>query len=143
MQKNLFFLLIHGAYHNICRSYKYYSPYTSWTGKNQDIAEILATNGLWSAELRWGFGNLDPQVSFSWAVSEGKIFRTQPIRNKNCMWRPCLLTDQDKMSNLHRGPSIYMLPTKFRFIWPCSFRGVDFLEISQSETRIACGGHVC
>ena len=31
----------------------------------QDIAEILATNGLWSAELRWGFGNLDPQVSFS------------------------------------------------------------------------------
>jgi hypothetical protein len=23
------------------------------------------------------------------------------------------------------------------------FRGEDFLEINQSETRIACGGHVC
>ena len=36
-----------------------------------------------------------------------------------------------------------MLPTKFRFIWPGDFRGDDFLEINQSETRIACGGHVC
>jgi hypothetical protein len=36
-----------------------------------------------------------------------------------------------------------MLPTKFRFIWPSSFRGDDFLEINQSETRIACGSHVC
>jgi len=33
-----------------------------------------------------------------------------------------------------------MLSTKFRFIWPCSFRGEDFLEINQSETRIACNG---
>jgi hypothetical protein len=29
------------------------------------------------------------------------------------------------------------------FIWPSGFRGEDFLEINQSETRIACGGHVC
>jgi hypothetical protein len=36
-----------------------------------------------------------------------------------------------------------MLPTKFRFIWPSGFRGDDFVEINQSETRIACGGHVC
>jgi hypothetical protein len=35
-----------------------------------------------------------------------------------------------------------MLPTKFRFIWPSGFRGEDFLEINQSETRIAYGGHV-
>jgi hypothetical protein len=35
-----------------------------------------------------------------------------------------------------------MRPTKFRFIWPSGFRGDDFLEINQSETRIACGGHV-
>jgi hypothetical protein len=34
-----------------------------------------------------------------------------------------------------------MLPTKFRFIWPSGFRGKDFSEINQSETRIACGGH--
>jgi hypothetical protein len=30
-----------------------------------------------------------------------------------------------------------------RFIWLGSFRGEDFLEIDQSETRIACGGNVC
>jgi hypothetical protein len=36
-----------------------------------------------------------------------------------------------------------MFPTKFRFIWPSGFRVDDFLEINQSETRIACGGHVC
>jgi hypothetical protein len=36
-----------------------------------------------------------------------------------------------------------MLPTKFQFIWSSGFRGEDFLEINQSETRIACGGHVC
>ena len=36
-----------------------------------------------------------------------------------------------------------MLPNKFRFIWSSGFRGDNVLEINQSETRIACGGHVC
>jgi hypothetical protein len=36
-----------------------------------------------------------------------------------------------------------MLPTKFRFFGSCGFRGEDFFEINQSETRMACGGHVC
>ena len=36
-----------------------------------------------------------------------------------------------------------MLPTKFRFIWPSDFQRRRFLEIDQSETRIACGSHVC
>ena len=44
--------------------------------------------------------------SFGQAVSEEKIFLNWPIRNKNCLWRPCLLMDRDKMSNLYRGPSI-------------------------------------
>ena len=35
-----------------------------------------------------------------------RFIRNQPIRNKNGLWRPCLLTDQDKMSNLYRGPAI-------------------------------------
>jgi hypothetical protein len=26
------------------------------------------------------------------------FFRNQPIRNKNCLWRPWLLTDRDEMS---------------------------------------------
>ena len=44
--------------------------------------------------------------SFGIAVTEEKIFKNQPIRNKNCLWWPCLLMDQDKMSNLQRGSSI-------------------------------------
>jgi len=36
-----------------------------------------------------------------------------------------------------------MLSTKFQFIWESGFKGEDFLEINQSETRIACGSHVC
>jgi hypothetical protein len=44
--------------------------------------------------------------SFESAVSEEKIFRNRPTRNKNCLWRPCLLTDWNEMSSLYRGPSI-------------------------------------
>ena len=41
--------------------------------------------------------------SFGQAVSEEKILKNRPIRNKNCLWRLCLLMDR---SNLKRGPSI-------------------------------------
>jgi hypothetical protein len=68
-------------------------------------------------------------------------FRNRPIRNKNCLWRPCLLTDQNGMSNSHRGPSIdasYHVSVHL----PKLFQSRRFLEIDQSETRIACGSHV-
>ena len=35
-----------------------------------------------------------------------RFFRNRPIRNKNCLWRPCLLMDRDKMSNLYKGLSL-------------------------------------
>ena len=44
--------------------------------------------------------------SFGQAVSEEKIKKYRPIRNKNCLRRPCLLMDRDKMNILYRGPSI-------------------------------------
>ena len=80
--------------------------------------------------------------SFGQAVSEENFFRNQPIRNKNGLWQPCLLTDRDEMSNLYRGPSIdvsYQVSVHLakRFQWR------RFLKIGPSETRIACGGHVC
>ena len=28
------------------------------------------------------------------------------VKYKNCLWWPCLLTDQYEMNNLYRGPSI-------------------------------------
>jgi hypothetical protein len=53
-----------------------------------------------------------------------------------------LLTDQDEISNLYRGPSIdasYQVSVQLAK----QFQGRRFLEINQSETRIACGGQVC
>ena len=46
------------------------------------------------------------------------------------------------MSNLSRGPSkdaSYQISVHL----VSGLTGEDFLEINQSETRIACGGHVC
>jgi hypothetical protein len=79
--------------------------------------------------------------SFGQAVSEEKIKKNQPIRNKNRLWQPCLLMDRDKLSNLYRGPSIddtYQVSVYLAK----RFQRRKFKKISQSETRIACGGHV-
>jgi hypothetical protein len=46
------------------------------------------------------------------------------------------------MSNLYRGPFIdasYQVSVQLSK----QFQGRRFLEIDQSETRFACGGHVC
>jgi len=58
--------------------------------------------------------NTEPSISASHQVSvhlakqfqRRRFFRNRPIRNKNCLWQPCLLTDRDEISNLYRGPSI-------------------------------------
>ena len=70
------------------------------------------------------------------------FFRNQSIRNKNRLWWPCLLTDQDENSKLYRGPSIdasYQVSVHLAK-W---FQRRRFLKIGQSETTIVCGGHVC
>jgi hypothetical protein len=36
-----------------------------------------------------------------------------------------------------------MFSIKFQVIWESGFRGEDLLEINQSKTRMAYGGHVC
>ena len=80
--------------------------------------------------------------SFGQTVSEERNFKNQPIRNKSCLWQSCLLTDWDEMSILYRGPSIdasYQVSVHL----VKRFQKRRFLKIGQSETRIACGGHVC
>jgi hypothetical protein len=55
-----------------------------------------------------------PSINASYQVSvrlarwfqRRRFFRNRPIRNKNCLWWPCLLMDRDKMGNFFRGPSI-------------------------------------
>ena len=63
------------------------------------------------------------------------FFRNQPIRNKNCLWWPYLLTDRDKM-NIFIEDLPQMLPTKFRFIWPSGFRGEDFLKSTTQKQEL-------
>jgi hypothetical protein len=51
-----------------------------------------------------------PSIDASYQVSvhlakrfqRRRFFRNQLIRNKNCLWWPCLLTDRDEMSNIYR-----------------------------------------
>jgi hypothetical protein len=60
-----------------------------------------------------------------------RFFRNQPIRNKNCLWHPCLLTDRDEMSNLYRGHDIdasYQVSDHLAK----RFQRRRFLEINQS-----------
>jgi hypothetical protein len=85
---------------------------------------------------------LPTKFRFIWPNGFREESKNQPIRNKNRLWWPCLLTDQDVMNNLYRGPSIdasYQV-SDYLDKW---FQRRRFLEIDQSETRIACGGHVC
>ena len=81
-------------------------------------------------------------VHLSKRFQRRRFFRNQPIRNKNCLWCPCLLMDRDGMSNLYRGPSI---DASYQVLDHLAkrFQRRRFLEINQSETRITCGGHVC
>ena len=70
------------------------------------------------------------------------FFRNEPIRNKNCLWRPCLSMDRDEMSNLYRGPSIdASYQVSVHLAKP--FRRRTFSKIGKSETIISCGGHDC
>jgi hypothetical protein len=50
--------------------------------------------------------------------------------------------DRDEMSNIYRGPAIdasYQVSVHLAK----RFQRRRFLKISQSETRIAYGGHIC
>ena len=68
------------------------------------------------------------------------IFRNLPISNKNCLWRPCLLMDEDDMSNLYRGPSI---DASYQILVHLVTQFQRRFFINNQKKRIAYGGHVC
>jgi len=81
--------------------------------------------------------------SFGWfgrAASEKKNFRNRPIRNKNFLWWPRLLMDQEEMNNLYRWPSIDAFYQDSVHL-ANRFQRRRILKISQWETRITWGGH--
>jgi hypothetical protein len=71
-----------------------------------------------------------------------RFFRNQTIRNKNCLWQPCLITDRDEMSSLYRGHAI-AASYKVSVHLAKWFQRRRFVLIGQSETRIVYGSHVC
>jgi hypothetical protein len=66
---------------------------------------ILVGGILWRSSIK--IAHLVPPSfgSFGQAISEEKIYFNWPIRNKNCLWRPCLLIDLNQMSHLYREHS--------------------------------------
>jgi hypothetical protein len=99
--------------------------------------------------------------SFGQTASEEKNFKNHPIRNKSCLWRSCLLTDRDKMSNLYREPSIAAsykvsvhLAKRFQSFknrpirnknclwWPCLLMDRDEISKHYREPSIYASYHV-
>jgi hypothetical protein len=75
-------------------------------------------------------------------IQRRRMKTNQPIRNKNPLWRPCLLTDRDEMNIFYRGPPIdgsYQVSVHLAK----RFQRRRIFKISQSETRVVSGGHVC
>jgi hypothetical protein len=68
---------------------------------------------------------LPTKIQFIWPSVSEEILFNRPIRNKNCLWWPCLLTDRDEMSNLHRGHSI-----------DASYQDLVYLTTVVSEEKI-------
>ena len=109
-----------------CGGHVYWRIGTKWAIFIDDLPRMLPTKFrfIWQSGFR-----------------EEDFFRNQPIRNKNCLWRPCLITDRDEMSNLYRGPAIdasYQV-----LVHLAKWFQRRFSLIGQSETIIAYGGHVC
>jgi hypothetical protein len=68
-----------------------------------------------------------------WTIEEISIFSN----SSHLEWRVEL------SDTMLKGIHPRTIPARFGLICFSGFRGEDFLEINQSETRIGCGGHVC
>jgi hypothetical protein len=53
-----------------------------------------------------GYASYQLSIHLAKRFQRRRLFRNQPIRNKNWLWWPCLLTDRDESSNFYRGHAI-------------------------------------
>ena len=107
------YLYIQHSLTSICyftdESYQYNSR---WGVASWNAGQVIFVFILWDRDEMSNFYIRPSIVAFTkfwfiWLRSfRGEYFKNLPIRNKNRLWRPCLLTDRDEMSNHYRGPSI-------------------------------------
>ena len=65
-----------------------------------------------------------------------RFFRNRPIRNKNCLWRPCLLTNWNEMSKFYREPSIDASYSVFFYYLVKWYQRRRLLKLDQWETKL-------
>ena len=89
-----------------------------------------------------------PSIDASYHVSVHLAKRFQrrrfkkktPIWNKNCLWRPYMLMDRDKMCNLYREPSIdvsYQVPSCGSFGSGVSEENIKMWKVNGWQTTDA------
>jgi hypothetical protein len=80
---------------------------------------------------------------FGYVVSEEKFFlEINQSETINCLWRPCLITDRNKMGNLDSG-LFKDASIQVSVHLAIQFQRRRFFYIGQPETKNACGSHVC
>jgi hypothetical protein len=72
--------------------------------------------------------------SFGHAVSEEKILKNWPIRNKNCLWWPCLVMEHNKMCTLERTFHRCFLPSFSSFGWGFSEERIKMWKVNGWQT---------
>ena len=78
---------------------------------------------------------------FIWQSGVGRRFlKNRPIRNKNCLWWPCLLTNRDDMSNFYRGPFIDVSAQRAHYI--CVDLGINRYYICAEKEHYNCPQNV-
>jgi hypothetical protein len=85
---------------------------------------------------------LPTKFRFTWPISFREDFLKSANHKQESSVAAIFETDRDEMSNLYREPSIdvsYLVSDHLAK----RIQRRRFLEIDQSETRIAFGGHVC
>ena len=85
---------------------------------------------------------LPTKFQFIWPSGFREDFFKSANQKQKLPVAAMFVNGSDEMSNLYRGPPIdasYQVSVHLAK----QFQRRRFLKIGQSETRIACGGHVC
>jgi hypothetical protein len=95
---------------------------------------LLTDRDEMSNRNRWLSIDASYQVSVHLArrFQRRRFFKNRPIRNKNCLWRPCLLMNQDEMSNLYFSIDA-SLPSFSSFGWGVSKEKIKMWKVNGQD----------